>query len=70
MENVSSQLNEKMDVIYSISEQSSSVAEEVSASSQDQLEGISQVNEAAVQLSDIAGELQSQVGQYRFEDSY
>ncbi|WP_148709032.1 hypothetical protein [Falsibacillus albus] len=63
-------MNEKMDVIYSISEQSSSVAEEVSASSQDQLEGISQVNEAAVQLSDIAGELQSQVGQYRFEDSY
>ncbi|WP_108671326.1 methyl-accepting chemotaxis protein [Peribacillus acanthi] len=59
----------KMNDIYRISEQSAGVAEEVSASSENQLMAISQVNEAASELSYIASDLQSVISQFNLEDS-
>jgi methyl-accepting chemotaxis protein len=58
----------KMNEIYEISEQSAGAAEEVSASSESQLMAISQVNEAAFELSNIANELHSVINQFNLED--
>ncbi len=62
-------LFKKMNDIYSISEQSAGVAEEVSASSENQLMAISQVNEAASELSFIATDLQSVISQFNLDDA-
>lgn len=62
-------LGEKMKGIYIISEQSASVAEEVSASSENQLTAISQVSEAAGQLSYIASDLQNIISSFQLEKS-
>lgn len=59
----------KMNEIYEISEQSAGAAEEVSASSESQLMAISQVNEAAFELSNIANELHSVINQFNLEDN-
>ncbi|PLT31484.1 methyl-accepting chemotaxis protein [Peribacillus deserti] len=60
-------LSEKMEAVYEISGQSAAVSEEVSASSETQLIAISQVNEAASELSLIASDLQTIVSQFQLE---
>ncbi|WP_019243911.1 MULTISPECIES: methyl-accepting chemotaxis protein [Bacillus] len=65
-------LDGKLKDIYLISEQSTSVSEEVSASSESQLHAISQVSEAATQLSFIANDLQNTISSFHIhshEDS-
>lgn len=61
-------LSEKLKGIYVISEHSASVAEEVSASSENQLTAISQVSEAATQLSFIASDLQNVIGSFQLKE--
>ena len=63
-------LTEKMGEIHVISEHSASVAEEVSASSENQLTAISQVSEAATQLSYIANELQSAISFFSLDNHH
>ncbi len=58
-------LTSKIDEIHSISEQSAGAAEEVSASSESQMEAVSQVNEAAFELSNISSMLQQEVSQFQ-----
>jgi len=58
-------LTNKINEIHSISEQSAGAAEEVSASSESQMEAISQVNEAAFELSNISSLLQQEVSQFQ-----
>nr|WP_170007963.1 methyl-accepting chemotaxis protein [Bacillus fonticola] len=57
-------LTERLEAIYIISEQSASSSEQVSASSESQLDAIGQVNEAATSLSHIASTLQSEISQF------
>lgn len=63
-------LTGKMREIHVISEHSASVAEEVSASSENQLTAISQVSEAATQLSFIAIELQSAISFFDLDEQH
>nr|WP_042345259.1 methyl-accepting chemotaxis protein [Bacillus massiliigorillae] len=60
-------LGEKMHSIYEISQQSASAAEEVSSSSENQLTAISQVSEAATQLSYIANDLQNAISTFKLK---
>lgn len=61
-------LGGKMQDIHDISQQSASVAEEVSASSENQLTAISQVSEAATQLSYIANDLQNAISSFKLKE--
>lgn len=61
-------LASKLHEIQLISEQAAGSSEEVSASSEDQLEAISQVNNAAVQMSSIASDLQMIVTQFTLRE--
>jgi len=61
-------LTNKIEEIHVISEHSASVAEEVSASSENQLIAISQVNEAANQLSYIAIDLQNAISFFKLDE--
>ncbi|MET3697237.1 methyl-accepting chemotaxis protein [Bacillus oleivorans] len=67
IQTANSKLREKLENIYLISEQSAGVSEEVSASSETQLEAISQVTEAANELSNIATNLQQEISQFELE---
>lgn len=62
-------LTEKLETIYIISEQSAGTSEEVSASSETQLDAISQVTESANELSNIASNLQQEISQFELEGS-
>ena len=57
-------LADKLKGIYLISEHSASIAEEVSASSENQLNAIAQVSDAASELSFIANDLQSSISSF------
>ncbi len=67
IQKANSKLTEKLETIYLISEQSAGVSEEVSASSETQLEAISQVTEAANELSNIAINLQHEISQFELD---
>lgn len=61
-------LAQKMKGIYMISEHFSAIAEEVSSSSESQVIAISQVSEAASQLSYIANDLQNAISKFKLGD--
>ncbi|MGN1402645.1 MAG: methyl-accepting chemotaxis protein [Bacillus sp. (in: firmicutes)] len=61
-------LSDKLDSIYTISGHSAKVAEEVSISSESQLTAISQVSEAASELSLIACDLQNAINSFQVEE--
>ena len=62
-------LADKFKGIYLISEHSASIAEEVSASSENQLNAIAQVSDAASELSYIASDLQSSISSFQLGDA-
>ena len=62
-------LADKLKGIYLISEHSASIAEEVSASSENQLNAIAQVSDAASELSYIASDLQSSISSFQLGDT-
>lgn len=67
IQSANEKLSEKLETIYIISEQSAGVSEEVSASSETQLDAISQVTESANELSNIASNLQQEISQFQLE---
>ncbi|MBU8879768.1 methyl-accepting chemotaxis protein [Bacillus sp. FJAT-29790] len=62
-----SSLTERIQGVFNVSELSLAASEEVSASSETQLEAISGVNLAATELSQIAGDLQLEVNQFKLD---
>lgn len=62
-------LVQKMGDVYQVSEQSTGASQEVSASSESQLMAITQVSEAAAELSHIAADLQAVVSQFNLEEA-
>ncbi|WP_425541829.1 methyl-accepting chemotaxis protein [Bacillus carboniphilus] len=67
IQSANEKLTEKLETIYIISEQSAGTSEEVSASSETQLDAISQVTESANELSNIASNLQQEISQFELE---
>ncbi|MGE8078659.1 methyl-accepting chemotaxis protein [Peribacillus loiseleuriae] len=67
VQNANTILVQKMGDVYQISEQSTGASQEVSASSESQLMAITQVSEAATELSHIAADLQTVVSQFNLE---
>lgn len=61
-------LVQKMGDVYQVSEQATAASQEVSASSEGQLMAITQVSEAASELSRIAADLQTVVSQFNLEE--
>ncbi|MFJ5624316.1 methyl-accepting chemotaxis protein [Peribacillus loiseleuriae] len=67
VQNANTILVQKMGDVYQISEQSTGASQEVSASSESQLMAITQVSEAATELSHIAADLQTVISQFNLE---
>ncbi|KMY51297.1 methyl-accepting chemotaxis protein [Peribacillus loiseleuriae] len=67
VQNANTILVQKMGDVYQISEQTTGASQEVSASSESQLMAITQVSEAATELSHIAADLQTVVSQFNLE---
>ncbi|WP_409289875.1 methyl-accepting chemotaxis protein [Peribacillus sp. SCS-37] len=65
VQHANSLLNERMGAVHQISEQSAASSQQVSAASETQRHAISQVNEAAGELSVIASGLQEVVSQFQ-----
>ncbi|WP_370875518.1 methyl-accepting chemotaxis protein [Bacillus horti] len=64
----SEEINAAMQDISAISEESAASAEEVAASSEHQLQAIEEVNQAAVQLQDLAQHLIEEVSKFTLEE--
>jgi len=62
------ELQIKMNEIYTISETSVAATEEVAATSENHLEAISKVNEAATELSEISTDLYSEINQFNLDE--
>ncbi|WP_080844393.1 methyl-accepting chemotaxis protein [Cytobacillus gottheilii] len=62
-------LTHRIEGVFSVSHTSAATAEEVAASSETQLDAISKVNLAAVELSQIASDLQQEVSLFSLEGS-
>ncbi|WP_409299148.1 methyl-accepting chemotaxis protein [Peribacillus sp. SCS-26] len=67
VQHANSLLTERMGAVHQISEQSAASSQQVSAASETQLLAISQVNEAAGELSVIASGLQDVVSQFQLK---
>lgn len=61
-------LTDRIEEVFSVSHTSAATAEEVAASSETQLDAISKVNLSAVELSQIASDLQQEVSLFSLEE--
>lgn len=67
VESSNDSLTDRIHNVFTVSQSSVATSEEVAASSETQLHAISKVNTAAAQLSQIAGDLQQEVNQFKLD---